>query len=253
MSIDIQKASISKRLSAFLLDSIIFILIAVAIAVPISAIARYPATVEAFEAHYKQYEEKYNIDTNMTAEEYDKLSPEQKARYEEATKALNSDKVIVQLYLDLMTKTIIVVVLTLFFAFIVTELAIPLFLKNGQTLGKKMTAIGVVRADGVRISSFQLFVRSIFGKFLMETMIPVFAIMLGFFGVMVGMGIIISILILLIQIVLLIATKTNSAIHDSLAVTAVVDMQTQMIFDSSEDLIAYKKRLHEEEVRNSPY
>ena len=56
MVIDIQKASFFKRLSAFLLDGIILILIAVAVAAPISAIIDYPDTVEAFETHYKKYE-----------------------------------------------------------------------------------------------------------------------------------------------------------------------------------------------------
>ena len=250
---DIQKAGFFKRLSAFLLDSIIFILVAVAIAVPISAIISYPDTVEAFETHYKKYEEKYAIDTNMSAAEYDKLTPEQKERYEEATRELANDKEIIELYTALMNKTVLVVLISLFFAFIVTELAIPMFLKNGQTLGKKMVSIGVMRVDGVRLSSFQLFVRSIFGKFLLETMIPTLVIMMEMFGVMSGMGVIITGLILIIQTVLVIVTKTNSAIHDYVAVTVVVDMNGQTIFDSPEELIEYKKRLHEEEVRNAPY
>ena len=253
MVIDIQKASFFKRLSAFLLDSIILILVAVAVAVPISAVLDYPSTVEAFETHYKQYEEKYEIDANMSAAEYDKLTPEQKERYEEASKALAKDKEIVKLYTSLMNKTILVVLISLFFAFIVTELAIPLIFKNGQTLGKKMLSLGVMRVDGVRISSFQLFARSVFGKFLMETTIPVLVIMLEFFGAMSGMGLIITALIFIIQVVLLIATKNNSTIHDYMAVTVVVDVNSQMMFDSPEDLIEYKKKLHEETVRNSPY
>ena len=250
---DIQKASFFKRLSAFMLDSIILILVAVAVAVPISAILSYPDTVEAFETHYKKYEEKYAIDTNMSADEYDKLTPEQKERYEEATKELAKDKEIIKLYTALMNKTILVVTISLFFSFVVTELAIPMFFKNGQTLGKKMMSLGVMRVDSVRISSFQLFVRSIFGKFLMETMIPVLVIMLEFFGVMAGMGVIITALIFIVQIVLLIVTKTNSTIHDYFAVTVVVDMNSQTMFDSPEALIEYKKKLHEEEVRNAPY
>lgn len=253
MVIDIQKASFFKRLSAFLLDGIILILIAVAVAAPISAIIDYPDTVEAFETHYKKYEEKYEIDANMSAAEYDKLTPEQKQRYEEASKALAQDQEIVKLYTSLMNKTVLVVLVSLFFAFIVTELAIPLFFKNGQTLGKKMLSLAVMRVDGVRISSFQMFVRSVFGKFLMETTIPVLVIMLEFFGAMSGMGLIITLLIFFIQVVLLIVTKNNSTIHDYLAVTVVVDINSQMMFDSNKDLIEYKKKQHEEMVRNSPY
>ena len=67
------------------------------------------------------------------------------------------------------------------------------------------------------------------------------------------MGIIVTALILLFQVILIIATKTNSAIHDTLAVTVVVDLQGQMIFDTPEDLMAYKNRLHEEKVQSTPY
>ena len=68
-----------------------------------------------------------------------------------------------------------------------------------------------------------------------------------------GMGLIITLLIFFIQVVLLIVTKNNSTIHDYLAVTVVVDINSQMMFDSNKDLIEYKKRMHEETVRNSPY
>lgn len=250
---DIQKASVSKRLAALMLDAIILFLIAAAIASVISLVWGYGDTVTTFETHYKKYEEKYNIDANMSREEYEALSPEQKKAYEEASRELANDTEIVELYTELMSKTIIIVFVSLFFAFIISEMAVPMLWGNGQTVGKKLFGIGVVRTDGVRISNFQVFVRSIFGKFMMETLIPVMVIMLEFFGVMSGMGIIVTALILLFQVILIIATKTNSAIHDTLAVTVVVDLQSQMIFDTPEELMAYKNRLHEEKVQNTPY
>lgn len=253
MIYDLQKAGVFKRLSAFLLDIIIFILVVAAVAALLSAIFGYGKTVEQFGSHYKKYEEKYEIDANMSADEYAALSDEQKQRYEAASKALAKDDELLTVYTTLMNKTMIIVFVSLFLSFMILEVAVPLFLKNGQTLGKKAFSIAVMRTDGVKVSSFQIFVRSIFGKFLMETMLPVFIVLLEMFGVMSGMGIIVCALIMIFQVVLIIATKTNSAIHDTLAVTVVVDMQSQMIFDSVEDLVAYKKRLHEEEVQKAQY
>lgn len=250
---DLQKASVSKRLAALMLDALIFILIATAIASVFSLIFNYGDTVKSFEGHYKKYEEKYNIDANMSAEEYEKLTPEQKAAYEQASRELAQDDEIVELYTKLMNQTIFIVFVSMFLAFVISEMAVPFIFKNGQTLGKKLFAIGVMRTDCVRVTNFQIFVRSIFGKFMMETLIPVMVIMLEFFGVMSGMGIIVTALILIFQVVLLIVTKNNSAIHDTLAVTVVVDMQSQMIFDTPEDLMAYKNRLHEEKVNATPY
>jgi predicted acyltransferase len=60
-------------------------------------------------------------------------------------------------------------------------------------------------------------------------------------------------LILVLQIGIMAATSTNSAIHDCLASTVVVDMATQMIFDTEEELLAFKKELHEKEVEAKPY
>lgn len=253
MGLDLQKASVSKRLAALMLDLIIFILVATAAASLLSLILGYGGTVKAFEAHYQKYEEKYQIDANMSAEEYNELTPEQKQRYEEASRELAKDDEIVELYRSLINKTILVVFISLFIAFALTELALPLIFKNGQTVGKKLFNLGVMRTDGVRVSSFQIFVRAIFGKFLIGTLLPVMFFMLDMFGVTGGMAILIVPLIVLLQAGLLIFTKNNYAIHDALAVTVVVDMQGQMIFDTVEDLVAYRKALHEEMVRNTPY
>ena len=60
-------------------------------------------------------------------------------------------------------------------------------------------------------------------------------------------------LILILQIVLIAATKTNSAIHDCLASTVTVDLASQMIFNTREEMIAYKEKLHAEKVASTPY
>ena len=49
----------------------------------------------------------------------------------------------------------------------------------------------------------------------------------------------------LLQIVLIAATRTNSAIHDILAQTVVVDMESQMIFDSAREREARRREYAE--------
>ena len=58
-------------------------------------------------------------------------------------------------------------------------------------------------------------------------------------------------LILLLQIILMISTHTNSCIHDLLAKTVAVDMQSQLIFETEEEMIAYKNKVHAEKVKLS--
>ena len=57
----------------------------------------------------------------------------------------------------------------------------------------------------------------------------------------------------LIQIILLIVTRTNSLIHDTLSSTVVIDFASQMIFDSVEAKREYQLRIHKEEAEKSDY
>ena len=98
-----------------------------------------------------------------------------------------------------------------------------------------------------------MFIRTVLGKFTIETMIPVIILVMISFNSIGVIGILTLAAILILEIVLLIVTHTNSMIHDVLAKTVVVDMASQMIFDSEEDMLAYKKKAHEEYVSRQAY
>ena len=66
-------------------------------------------------------------------------------------------------------------------------------------------------------------------------------------------GLVIVFGLLIAEIVTISVTQANSLIHDLIASTAVVDMSLQRIFNSSEELIEYKNKLHAERVANSDY
>ena len=138
-------------------------------------------------------------------------------------------------------------------AFVILEFIVPLLLKNGQTIGKKVFSIAVMRVDAVRITPLVLFVRSILGKYTIGTMVPLIMLLTLLFGATPLMPIAILLGVLIIQILLFIFTKTNSLIHDSLASTVVVDLQSQMIFDSVEEKTEYQLRLHNEAANKANY
>lgn len=48
-------------------------------------------------------------------------------------------------------------------------------------------------------------------------------------------------------------TRTNSALHDLLAGTVVVDIGSQMVFRTTEDLIAYQKKVAAERAARQTY
>ena len=253
MATDLQKAGVMKRLSAFMLDLIIFILIASAVASLASWAIGYRKTTDAWNSHYQQYEEAYGVPSNLTEEEYKNLSPAERNSYDEMMNELFQDEQTFQIERDLLIKTVLVVAISLLVTFALTEVLVPLLFKNGQTLGKKAFAIGVIRIDCVRITPFQVVVRAIFGKCLMETMLPALLLVMSPFNRELLLALVVAAVLLIFQIVLLIVTKTNSTIHDSVAVTVVVDMQTQMIFDTPEELMEYQKRLAAEEAERQSY
>ena len=55
------------------------------------------------------------------------------------------------------------------------------------------------------------------------------------------------------QVICVAVTRTRSAIHDLLAGTVVVDIASQKVFASTEDLIAYTKRVHAERAQRQEY
>ena len=254
MVYDLQKASMWKRASAYIFDFILICIVAVGVCFLLSAILGYDAQIEKMETAYAVYEDKYGIDFDISQEDYDKLTDEQKAVYELANEEFSKDAEINRIYTMLVNLTLIVITFGVLAAYVLLEVVVPLLFKNGQTLGKKVFGVAVMRVDGVRITPPMLVIRTILGKFTIETMAPVLLFMMIFFGAVdVIVGGVVIILIGVLQLIAMISTKTNSAIHDLISGTVAVDMASQMIFDTPEELIEYKKRIHAEMAEKANY
>lgn len=253
MIYDVQKASILKRLSAFILDSILLLIIATGIAYVSSLIFNVDAHQAKLQEYYDYYEETYNVKFDLTAEEFERLAPEEKAHYAEVEEILANDTKVVKEFNLVINLTLIVLFIGVLFAVLVVEFIIPLFLHNGQTIGKKIFAICLVNSNSVKITNVQLFVRALIGKFVVELMIPIYLIVMIFYGIIGSFGIIILCGILLLQIILLIFSQNKTLIHDVFAFTVVADKQTQMIFNSEGELIKYKEMMHKKSVATKTY
>ncbi len=251
---DLQKATLWKRFSAFLFDFIILITLVVGIASLLSGILGYDTRSDRLDEIRLEYAAKYGIDPDITTEEYAALTPEQIAVYEEASRAYAADEESAYLYSYLLSASITMVSISLLLGFLILELAVPLLLKNGQTLGKKIFGVALMRQDAVRVSPMILFIRAILCKYTLETMIPVLIAMMAFFGVLDPItGVIILLGIAVLQIALVLSSRHRQAIHDMLACTVAVDMATQMIFDSQEAKTEYLARVQAEAAEKAPY
>ncbi len=136
-------------------------------------------------------------------------------------------------------------------AYVILEFVLPIIFKNGQTIGKKVFGIGVVRSDCVKMSNLALFMRTFVGKFAIETMFPILLVILFLFGSLGILALILLGAITVLNIAVFFATKNKTPIHDMLAGTVVIDIKLQVIFESTEDLIARKTLQHTEEVEKS--
>lgn len=253
MVYDLQKASLWKRIAAWIFDGIVIVSLAAGFAFLLSALLDYDGYSRTVNDAYQKYEQEYGIVFDITQDAYEALDEIQRQNYDEAYKALTDDQAAMCAY-DMMVNLMLVITSgAILLAVLLWELVIPLWLKNGQTLGKKIFGLCLVRNDGVAMNNMQLFTRTVLGKFAVETMIPVYIVIMIFWGTMGLGGTMILMGLCFAQLGCVALTRTNSAIHDLLAGTVVVDMASQMIFRTTEDLVEYKKRIAAERASRQSY
>lgn len=253
MVVDLQKANFWKRVAAWMFDCILLCVLAVGCGTLLAGVLQYDVHARNLEAAYDKYETQYGVEFEMTAEEYNAMSEEARKNYDAAYGALLTDQVALAAYDKVMNQSLLIVTFSILAATLLLEFAVPLWIGNGQTVGKKIFSLGLIRTDSVRVNSMQLFARAVLGKFTVETMIPVYIMIMIFFGNMGFAGTLALMALALVQVVLLIVTRNNSQIHDLLAGTVVVDIASQTVFRDTEELIAYTKRIHAERAARQKY
>ncbi|MDE6617563.1 MAG: RDD family protein [Clostridiales bacterium] len=276
---ELRKTGIVRRASASLLDVILLVVLTTGFMFILSLICNYSDQEKLSNQYYGEWEdfrkthvaavaEYYGYDYQTTGSEYtitkngEKSSLDElmktlgnskgedaatKAAYDASLKLTPVDKVNWQ-YQYVYNLLFMMISVGLLLAFIVLEFILPLIFKNGQTVGKKVFGICLVRPNCVKITNLSLFARTILGKYAIETMFPVLLVFLFIFG---GLGILALILLAalaLLNIVLFFATKNRTLIHDLLAYTVAADMRTQMIFQTEDELVEKKALAHKELV-----
>ena len=250
---DLQKANLWKRMAAWLLDIILLAVLAVGAAYLLSVVLGYDTASTQLETCYAEYESRYGVTFDITPEAYSAMTDQEKAAYDTAYEALIADEQVLYIYNLVSNLTLVITTFGILIATMVLEFAVPLLLKNGQTVGKKCFGLGLIRNDGVRLNTLQLFTRTLLGKYTIGTMIPVYVILLTIWGGLGLLGTVILAALVLGQVICVSVSRNHSAIHDLLAGTVVVDIASQQIFTSSEELLAYTKRIHAERAKRQEY
>ena len=257
MEYELQKASMWKRIAAAILDLILLAILATGFGWGLSSALNYNSYSEKAEEIYNKYAEEFSIEKNMTQEKFDALTPEEQEAYQAkvaaADKAINADDEAVRVYTMLVNMSLIVVTGAVLLSTLLLQFVVPLLFGNGQTVGKKVFALCLVRKDSVKLNNLQLFTRAILGKFAIELMIPVYVLLMMFLGTANILHLGLVALLLLVQLISLAVSQNNAAIHDLMAGTAVVEYTSQRIFQSTEDLQEYQKRIAAERAARQTY
>ena len=92
MNADLQKASLSKRIAALLLDFILLTILITGAATVLTAVTDYDTYVAVADGRQKHFESEYNVRFDISEEEYLALSEEKQQIYTDAYQAMYKDK-----------------------------------------------------------------------------------------------------------------------------------------------------------------
>ena len=253
MGVDLQKASIWKRIAAWFLDLILVAMLAVGCGALFSVILGYNDYNQTLDSGCAAYEAQYGVTFDITQEAYLGMSEQTRQNYDKAYEALVADEAVVYAYNMMVNLSVLITTLSLLVSMMILEFVVPLLLKNGQTIGKKAFGIGLVRSDCVKVSTLQLFVRALFGKYTIGAMIPVYIALMVFWGILNFSGTVMLFGLALAQLICVGVTRNNCGIHDLMAGTAAVDLACQKVFQNREDMLNYVKRIHAERAARQDY
>lgn len=218
---------------------------------------KYQSALNSFNLRSRQakndVEEAFAIRFDLTQEESQKLSAagEDDIHYQHymaVDKMIREDDEAQREYRLVIGFTLMITSIGILLSVLILEFVLPLIFKNGQTLGKKAFGIALMHANGVKVNNLTMFVRSILGKYTIDIMVPVLLVEMILFAGLGWIGLLVIGLLLALNLGLFFFTKTHTAIHDLLAKTVAIDLASQHIFDSEDEMIAFMRTAGLEKV-----
>ena len=234
MTPNIPKASLWRRIAAWLLDLIFVAALAIGFGLALYTILGYDNYNQTLEVAYNQYEAQYGTVFDITTAEYEALTAEEKETNDAAYNALLSDEDAMHAYEMLVSLSLVIAACGILLALLIWELFIPLFLGN-RTLGKKLLGLCVIRKNGAPLTPLQLFARTLLGKFVIESLIPVYILLMLFWGSASPVGAAFLLGLPILQFLLLRFSSTGCVIHDLVSGAIVADKAALTFLNLTED------------------
>ena len=134
-----------------------------------------------------------------------------------------------------MTLSTLQYVVSIFIAGALVYILVPLIMKNGQTIGKKVFGLGLANSDGYKFSNPRLLMR--FVPFAVVDISLFFLILVNLYIVM-----LIVLIIFLVSFALAMSSPKRMSLHDLTAQSIVVDLKTSTLFSTVEEEESYVLR-----------
>ena len=222
-----EKHPFMKRAFAGAIDVLLIAILTVFIAMPMSSLTGYKQARADVDSMLSSMEQAYGVRFNLTPRELQELTEEQSKKYEEAFAWFAGSEENVRTYNRMVLGSYTTVLGSVLVAVLILELAVPLFFGNGQTLGKKLMGLVVIKMDTSPVDALGMIARAVLGKFLVEIAVPVFTILAIYNGNSGARSSFMIIGLFLVQAACMGLTKERRLIHDFLSGTRVVSADSE--------------------------
>ena len=248
--IEPKSPSIPKRIAAFFIDLVIALLLFTGLAFIVGEACGYKANYELLQEKYVEYG---ILDFKEETNEYVFCDTSKEECVNNWVSFYDDEEATI--YYDKSVElTTFILTVSVFVMCLATEFVVPLVLGDRQTIGMYLFKIGLVSTDGTKVEHKQLFMRFLFGKFILTTMIPLYGLVYAFYGMFYGIyALALVVIIWIIDIALSLFSEKKAGIADSIGSCYACDIETSMIFDTIEEINAIKGAEAAEKVKKERY
>ena len=221
------------RVAAFILDFVLLLILFTGILYFISLFAD-------FDNHYAILQEEYKkvgyLIFNPEVNDYVFITPDS-PNYDSVIDLINENELLLKELSFVNRFSVNAPLISVTISMFILEFIIPLFLKNGQTIGMKFFKIALISNNNLAVTSTQLFARCLIGKIAILGVVPVLAILYIFLNAGGGLfGSIILLIIVIIQLIMIIKNKNHEGIQDKIAQVYPVNFTETVIYKTQKEL-----------------
>jgi uncharacterized RDD family membrane protein YckC len=136
---------------------------------------------------------------------------------------------------------------------LIFEFIVPLFLKHGRTIGMKFFDVAYVTEEDIDVSFKNVFVRFLFGKLIIEGIVPYLGFTLIILNTGYGIVGIVMILVPIYNLIIMLMSPHKRGIHDVIARVKPIDNSCQIYFKTTEELAKNKAQFEQSREKVKKY